>query len=271
MQVFISWSGPLSKQLAEVIRQWLPCVIQAVRPYFSLDDIAKGSRWSTEVATELDDSNVGLICVTRDNYQAPWILFEAGALSKKLEESKVCPLLFGIEPTDIQGPLEQFQCTIFDREDVYRVVNTVNSELGENALASDVLDNVFKMWWPQLESEVSQILKEEPADESQPVRTERQLLEEVLSLSRSQRRTAHVRSIHPEVLSDLVEGYHSVASKAYDQGVLETFSGGMESMQRALSYLIRRSTDRDKARDLLQLLSDANEMRISHSQSDEDS
>ncbi len=41
MDVFISWSGELSKKIAEAIRDWIPCVIQAVKPYYSPDDISR--------------------------------------------------------------------------------------------------------------------------------------------------------------------------------------------------------------------------------------
>jgi len=135
MKVFISWSGERSRALAEVLSQWLPAVIQAVKPYYSPDDIAKGSRWSTEIAEELEKSRVGLICVTRENLDAPWIMFEAGALSK-LGKSRVCPILFGVDPTDIQGPLVQFQAAKFEKEDLQRVVRMINKELGDLALTS---------------------------------------------------------------------------------------------------------------------------------------
>lgn len=35
-------------------------------------------------------------------------MFEAGALTKSLTVARVCPLLFGVEPSDIKGPLVQF-------------------------------------------------------------------------------------------------------------------------------------------------------------------
>ena len=81
MKVFISWSGETSKGLAEALREWLPAVIQAVNPYFSPDDVSKGSRWSSEISKELEDSAIGIICLTKENLEAPWIMFEAGALS----------------------------------------------------------------------------------------------------------------------------------------------------------------------------------------------
>ena len=97
-----------------------------------------------------------MLFITPENTEAPWLLFEAGALSKNLDRSKVCPLLFGdIEPTDIKGPLEQFQAAKFGKAEVKRVLKMVNTEMGgEMALGSDVLDSVFEMWWPKLDEQV---------------------------------------------------------------------------------------------------------------------
>ena len=46
MKVFISWSGKTSFEVAKVLKEWIPCVIQDIEPYFSSDDIDKGARWS---------------------------------------------------------------------------------------------------------------------------------------------------------------------------------------------------------------------------------
>lgn len=67
MKVFISWSGERSRAVGDVLRRWFPSVLQAVRPYFSPDDVAKGTRWSAEIAKELEASRDGLsgICSKR--------------------------------------------------------------------------------------------------------------------------------------------------------------------------------------------------------------
>ena len=88
-KIFISWSGPLSQKLGEALRNWLPSALQFVKPYFSPEDIEKGAKWNSEISKELETSNIGIICLTRDNTEKPWILFEAGALSKSLEKSRV--------------------------------------------------------------------------------------------------------------------------------------------------------------------------------------
>jgi len=184
MKVFISWSGDLSKNLAEIFRQWIPGVVQAARPYYSPDDITKGTRWNSEISKELDESKVGIICLTKDNLESPWIMFEAGALSKNIDKSKVCPILFSIEPTDIQGPLIQFQAAKFSKAEIKRVVKMINSELAESGLANEVLDSVFEMWWPQLESKVEAELAKDSSKKAKNLRSERDMLEEILKLSR---------------------------------------------------------------------------------------
>ena len=184
MKVFISWSGDLSKNIAEIFRQWLPSVIQAVKPYYSPDDVAKGTRWNSEISKELDESKIGIICLTRDNIEKPWIMFEAGAISKNLDKAKVCPLLFGLEPTDIQGPLVQFQSAKFSKKEMKKVVKMINSELGENSLGTEVLENVFEKWWPDLEKKIQDELSNASQKDNTEIRSERDILEEILKLSR---------------------------------------------------------------------------------------
>jgi hypothetical protein len=185
LKVFISWSGDQSKDIAEAIRAWLPSVLQTVKPYFTPNDIDKGNRWSSHIAEELDNSSVGVFCITRDNLNSPWIMFEAGAISKKVDASLVCPILFGLGNADISGPLTQFQTTLFNKSDMYALVTTINNSNADNVLADDVLRNVFEAFWPKLESRVTEILESEPSSEGSHSRSERELLEEILGLSRN--------------------------------------------------------------------------------------
>ncbi len=82
MKIFVSWSGDRSQALAQALRDWLPMVLHYAEPRLSQLDIAAGDRWANEVANELEASKFGIICITRENIIAPWILFEAGALAK---------------------------------------------------------------------------------------------------------------------------------------------------------------------------------------------
>lgn len=184
MKVFVSWSGDLAKGLAETLHSWLPRVIQAVRPYFSPEDVAKGARWSPEISRELEEARLGLLVVTKESVEAPWLVFEAGALSKSLSRAKVVPLLFGLEPTELRGPLVQFQAARFDKLDMKKVVRMINGELGDLALQSDVLDASFDVWWPLLSQEVAAKLQRLDKNVASTRRSDRDLLEELLALAR---------------------------------------------------------------------------------------
>jgi hypothetical protein len=183
MKVFISWSGETSKKVAEAIREWLPMVLQTVKPYFTPSDLEKGTRWSSDIAHELDDSLAGIFCITKDNLGSQWLMFEAGAISKRVEQSLVCPVLLGLENSDIDGPLTQFQTTIFEKTDIRRLVFDLNKANKENTLDEPVLNSVFEKFWPELEAKVQAAIK---AGEGAPpngtdIRSDREVLEEVLA------------------------------------------------------------------------------------------
>ena len=186
MKIFISWSGERSKSVANALHDWLPNVIQSLQPWMSESDIKKGARWGPDIASQLEEARVGLICLTPENLEEPWILFEAGALSKTLEETYVCPYLFDVEPTNIKGPIAQFQMTKADKEDTRRLIHTINRALPKDNIPEEKLNAAFDKWWPDLEASLKKVpeIKEEP--ESQ--RPDREILEEILELAREQTR-----------------------------------------------------------------------------------
>ena len=187
MKVFLSWSGNKSHKVAIELRNWLPSVIQAVEPYVSSEDIDKGARWSSDIAKELEDSAFGIICVTKDNIHAPWLTFEAGALSKKLDKAYVSPFLFDIKRSDINGPILQFQSTVFEKDDIKKLVKTINKACGDDHLTEERLEKAFDVWYPSLQDELNKIKKEFKDEEpkiSEPEKGKQEILEEILELTR---------------------------------------------------------------------------------------
>jgi len=185
MKVFISWSGEESKRIAETLKEWIKYVIQSVEPFVSSEDIHKGERWSNDIAKELEETNFGILCVTKDNYKAPWLLFEAGALSKAMDKALVAPLLFNLRHSDLTGsPLLQFQTTPFTKDEIKKLVYTINEKC-VNKL--DDIDKVFEKWYPDLEESLKKILKDASENdevEENETSLKSQVLEEILSLSR---------------------------------------------------------------------------------------
>ena len=184
MKVFISWSGELSRELGEAFRSWLPSVLQVVKSYFTPSDIEKGARWSTHIAKELAESRIGVFCLTRENLSSAWIMFEAGAISKVVGDAHVCPILFSLEVSDLTGPLSQFQVTQFNKTDMHKLISTINEECGDQKLLEQTRDDVFEMWWPKIENQVSEILKRYSSGKHQEIRSDREILDEILSLAR---------------------------------------------------------------------------------------
>lgn len=103
---FISWSGERSNTLAAALYDWLPMVVKTPEPWMSEEDIEKGSRGLDDIGKALAAMGVGTICLTPENLEKPWILFEAGALATAPgDKARVCPYLFGdLRPENVKPP-----------------------------------------------------------------------------------------------------------------------------------------------------------------------
>lgn len=220
MKIFISWSGTSSHSVALALKEWLPSVIQAVEPFVSSEDIQKGVRSFPEISQELEAAHFGIVCLTPENLSAPWLLFEAGALSKSLGQGRVSPLLVGVKESDVKGPLAQFQMTKVESGDVRKLVKTMNAQLPESQRLDDsILVKAFDKWWPDLEPK----LTVGAAGATVAPRSERDILEEVLSISRrmsqeiSEQRKDHHRREAIRNLMSLDGGF------SRDSKLVETF------------------------------------------------
>ena len=183
MDIFISWSGPRSRAVAEALKEYLPMIVNAFNPWLSCADIDKGARWNSDLTAALATAKAGIICLTPNNLAAPYILFESGAISKTVEKSFVCTLLIGMETSDVSGPLAQFQATKLTKEDLLQLLKTLNKALGESALKESQAEATFELCWPKLKEKLDNL----PADgpEGRPHRKDRELLEELVDSVRS--------------------------------------------------------------------------------------
>lgn len=156
MKVFISWSGERSQILAQSLRDWLPLVLHYTQPWLSEADITAGDRWAQVVAKELETSSFGILCVTPENLSSPWVLFEAGALAKSMQGSKVIPVLFNLEFSVISGPLAQFQAKKFDRSGLTDVIHSINQS-ADQPIPEDRTRQLFSALWPELEKQIEAV------------------------------------------------------------------------------------------------------------------
>jgi hypothetical protein len=182
MKIFISWSGEKSRRLAEALNHFLNDVFIDLETWLSSEDIDVGAKWNYEISKQLEGSNFGIICLTKENLTAPWILFEAGALAKSVEPAHVCPYLLDLKPIELNEPLSQFQSIFADGKSTLKLLQTINKLRGGKLFPDEKLKNHFNAWWPQLENKLNDIKQEDRTSEG--LRSDEKLLEGIIQLVR---------------------------------------------------------------------------------------
>ncbi|MBO9533932.1 MAG: toll/interleukin-1 receptor domain-containing protein [Solirubrobacteraceae bacterium] len=186
MRVFISWSGDQAKPVAAALRDFLPLLLPDANPWMSDTDILAGVRWTTEIEKVLEESRVGVICVTRENQHRPWINFEAGAIAKRVGDTgRVVPLAIDLKKDTLSFPLAQFNAVNGDRHGIFEMVKSINDALDKSRPVA-ALEKLYPSVW---DSDLAPVLEAAKLASSQPTnedpRTERELLQELLALTRA--------------------------------------------------------------------------------------
>ena len=158
MDILLSWAGRESQAIALILREWLPRVLPFVRPWVSLEDIRKGTRWDAELWDRLQATSYTIICATPDAVRSPWVNFEAGVVARAVGvESHLSPVLFGMSPNALGGlPLGKFQCTEFTEIDIERLLKAINVSAGAPIPESQVAQR-FRRSWASLRDDIGRI------------------------------------------------------------------------------------------------------------------
>ncbi len=118
--------------------------------------------------------------VTKTNYIAPWITYEAGALSKTVQ-SRVIPVLCKMNILDIANtPLSQFSCALVSKDEFSAVAAAINAKC-QKPIEENRIQRTFEKWWPEFETEYKQIAfhKEEHAGKPKDGKNETQRLDKI--------------------------------------------------------------------------------------------
>jgi TIR domain len=244
VKVFISWSGQRSRAVAGALHTWLPDTVNYVKPWMSRRDINAGAKWTPEINAQLSETKFGIICLTPENQHAPWIMFEAGALAKTLDDAYVVPYLINMEDSEVEGPLSQFQAVSMDEQGTFDLVQSINNALGKEALAKDRVERVFERGWLDLERAFDDIPEAEV-----PVPQRRQpdeILREVLELVRDISRRAHdLPSRHDfSGISANVPPYLALGSRV--RAAMPTWWAAMPTEESIRYFLTHMDPDRKK-------------------------
>ncbi len=162
-----------------------------VDPWASEVDIDAGSRGLEEIKDRLNESAFGIVVVTTENYERPWLNFEAGSLSKRLDGNleRVIPLLVNFEDVNqlVSSPLHQFQRVILDKEGIRNICKAIAKTIKLDVL---VIDERFEMLWPDLEKRIdaakSLVTNQPPPPQPEIEDLLKQLLAQVDDLKRAQ-------------------------------------------------------------------------------------
>lgn len=152
-QIFISWSGSLSRKIAEYLRYDL-FEYADLKPWISSHDITAGNAWFEETSAALDNSRYGVVCLTPGASKKPWINFEIGWLYGKLNNCKI--ITFGEE---IDNPLACLQrLNGHNKETWYELLRAMIPD--EKRADDEIWDRVNKKF-PEIEK-LFKLSKESP-------------------------------------------------------------------------------------------------------------
>jgi len=207
----LSWSGEKSRVVAEALREWLPRVLREVDPFVSAKDIRAGALWLDKIATELESTDFGIVCVTRENRTAPWLNFEAGAVATGVGGRKnVVPLAIDLPVNGLGFPLAQFQAQELSESGILEVLKSLNAH-STSPLPETDLTELCDVWWPRLAQDL-----EDRLSAAAPLWRLHALMDETDSLERIIKR-AHGRSEHETASARLVEWSNEVEQELEKQ------------------------------------------------------
>jgi hypothetical protein len=133
-------------------------------------------------------------------------LFEAGALTK-FQENALCSLLLGgLSPTDVSGPLSQFQNRRFEKNDFRKLVYDINNKQ-EKPLEAEQFDILFETIWPRIDADYQQLLVDCSPSQRAPAakRSDRELLEEILFRLRGLERVGSAAAMFAQTDEELLD------------------------------------------------------------------
>jgi hypothetical protein len=99
------------------------------------------------------------------------------------------------------------------------------------------------MWWPKLETQIKEAEEKAKVNNSKDLRSERDLIEEVLSLTRElsiNRRFERERVVHPRAIEDLITNIERLVEGIFENGYFE-LAENIGDLHRPIEYLIEES------------------------------
>lgn len=243
MKVFLSWSGRPSFRAATLFKDLLPCMNQDLSPFLSQHDVESGARWSLRIAEELDATDYGILFLTPINMSSPWLLFEAGALTKHLQGRACGLLLGGLTPRDVSGPLSQFQHRVFGPEGLAQLFTDISKD-SASKLDDHQATRIAEKWWPDFESGFAGIdFQGGGREDADAGRDDGAVLEEILTRVRGLEHTALSEGPSAQYLMGKMGPIRKVAAMAGVSELLNLLSKDQTTLLRRISVCKAQGDD----------------------------
>jgi hypothetical protein len=166
-------------------------------------------------------------------------MFEAGALAKRVGNSYVVPILFGLKQAEVPSPLGMFQMALPTRDEILKTLLSINTRLKEEALTESVLIKSFDRAWPELANVFSDIEKalKEPQSQAAVPRTLEDMMDEVLTRLRAIERDDGYSKLLSSISLEQISGLGASLSNAQKVKVTKALweSSAVEKVAKALS------------------------------------
>lgn len=157
MKILLGWSKERSQLMARALRDWLPRVLPDASPWMSEIDIDKGKDWNDELHEFLGQATAVIVCITPENVRSPWLYYECGRVSAKLETNLICPYLLGNDHSILSdGPLARFQQTKASKVETHQLLSSLRKNTGEGITDSQ-LSAAFEREWNDLAGTLARI------------------------------------------------------------------------------------------------------------------
>lgn len=153
-KIFLCWSKHRSRAIATAWATLLPEIINDIHPVVSTE-FQKGKEWSKLLRKDLDEARAGIVFLTPENVDAPWIHFEAGALATAVghRDGDVFTYIYGLDPGRLAGPLSAYHSTVATKDDTERLVRDLCASLKREPPDQ----TLYSAWWLKLEKALDNV------------------------------------------------------------------------------------------------------------------
>ncbi len=159
MKLFFSWSGEISNEFAKRVRDWIDPVLgkKDLEIFISTEDIKVGEKWKNSLESILNEAGLGILFLTSENVNSPWIGFEAGWLAQRLDDQTIIPFYLDISPEMVEGPLAWFQGIEANEKGMLDLMLKIN-ELVESKEDESIIATRVSAMFPRLEKELDDLI-----------------------------------------------------------------------------------------------------------------